>query len=54
MKDKLLTIILLLMFMLPVGMADNIFMPSNSLPYNIFKTVKLPYASHSTTTVFLS
>lgn len=52
MKEKLLTIILFLIFMLPVGMADNIFMPSNSLPYNIFKTVKLPYASHSTTTVF--
>ena len=52
MKEKLLTIILFLIFMLPVGMADNIFMPSNSLPYNIFKTVKLPYASHATTTVF--
>ena len=52
MKEKLLTIILFLIFMLPVGMADNIFMPSNSLPYNIFKTVKLPYSSHATTTVF--
>lgn len=52
MKGKLLTIILFLIFMLPVGMADNVVMPSNSLPYNIFKTVKLPYASHSTTTVF--
>lgn len=52
MKEKLLTIILFLIFMLPVGMADNIFMPSNSLPYNIFKTVELPYASHATTTVF--
>lgn len=52
MKEKLLTIILLLIFVLPVGMADNIFMPSNSLPYNIFKTVELPYASHATTTVF--
>ena len=41
MKEKLLTIILFLIFMFPVGMADNIFMPSNSLPYNIFKTGKL-------------
>ena len=28
MKEKLLTIILFLIFMLPVGMADNIFMPT--------------------------
>ena len=38
--------------MLPVGIANDIVIPNNSLPYNIFKTVKLPYASHSTTTVF--
>ena len=52
MKEKLLTIILLLILMLPVGIANDIVIPNNSLPYNIFKTVKLPYASHSTTTVF--
>lgn len=52
MKEKLLTIILFLLLTIPVGIANDIVIPNNSLPYNIFKTVKLPYASHSTTTVF--
>lgn len=52
MKEKILTIILFLLLTIPVGIANDIVIPNNSLPYNIFKTVKLPYASHSTTTVF--
>ena len=52
MKEKLLTIILFLLLTIPVGIANDIVIPNNSLPYNIFKTVELPYAAHSTTSVF--
>lgn len=39
--------------MLSVGMANPIVMPTgSSLPYSIFKTVKLPYAAQATTAVF--
>ena len=52
MKEKLLTIILFLLLTIPVGIANDIVIPNNSLPYNIFKTVELPYAAHFTTSVF--
>lgn len=52
MKEKLLTIILFLLLTIRVGIANDIVIPNNSLPYNIFKTVELPYAAHSTTSVF--
>ncbi len=39
--------------MLSVGMATPVVMPiGSSLPYSIFKTVKLPYAAQATTAVF--
>lgn len=44
MKEKLLTIILFLLLTIRVGIANDIVIPNNSLPYNIFKTVELPYA----------
>ena len=36
MKEKLLTTIPFLILMITVGMANNIVMPGNSLPYRIF------------------
>ena len=45
MKEKLLTIILFLLLTIRVGIENDIVIPNNSLPYNIFKTVELPYAA---------
>lgn len=50
MKQRIYITILLLWVNLCYILAWNNF-PTN-IPYNIFKTIKLPYSAHSTTTVF--